>query len=131
MYPKIIWQDVVSVHGSDRAVRVVLYNAYDGVVEWSVGRDAMGVATWSVADVWNEMTADIVRLILGASDSERANQTLAAISPTSSKIALIKLVRTATSMYAKQEPKPIGGGCMGLKDAKDLVEQFLASGGRV
>lgn len=40
-----------------------------------------------------------------------------------SKIALIKLVRTATLEYAKTITTD--AGCMGLKDAKDLVEQWL------
>jgi len=42
-----------------------------------------------------------------------------------SKIRLIKLVRTATSQFMKQEPKPVDATCMGLKEAKDLVEQWL------
>lgn len=43
------------------------------------------------------------------------------------KIGLIKLVREATSKF-KRDPASATDGCMGLKDAKDLVEAYIADG---
>jgi hypothetical protein len=120
MFPKVIWQGIISVRGRDHAVRCVQIEEDRCTVEWSESRDAMGECAWVEFDNWyNEMVGDIIRQVCNTPIPEPRIVYAPAPDLFARKISLIKLVREASSMGGRHP-------MLGLHEAKELVEEWMA-----